>query len=51
MKKFHRVLNISMKKIDRVKKRFVEEGLEVALTGKKAIAFILKKLMVTLRPI
>ena len=28
-----RVLNISMKKIDRVKKRFVEEGLEVALKG------------------
>lgn len=31
-----RVLNISMKKIDRVKKRFVEEGLEVALIGRKA---------------
>jgi transposase len=30
-----RILNISMKKIDRVKKRFVEEGLEVALKGKK----------------
>ncbi len=30
-----RVLNISMKKIDRVKKRFVEEGFEVALSGKK----------------
>ena len=29
------VLNISMRKIDRVKKRFVEEGLEVALNGKK----------------
>ena len=27
-----RVLQISMKKIDRVKKRFVEKGLEVALT-------------------
>ncbi len=26
-----RVLNISMKKIDRVKKRFVEEGLDVAI--------------------
>ena len=26
-----RVLNISMKKIDRVKKRFVEEGMDVAL--------------------
>ena len=31
-----RVLNISMKKIDRVKKRFVEEGLEVALNGKES---------------
>ena len=30
-----RVLNISMRKIDRVKKRFVEEGLEVTLNGKK----------------
>jgi hypothetical protein len=27
------VLNISMRKIDRVKKRFVEDGLEVALMG------------------
>jgi hypothetical protein len=30
------VLRISMRKIDRVKKRFVEEGLETALTGHKA---------------
>ncbi len=29
------VLKISMRKIDRVKKRFVEEGLEVALNGRK----------------
>ncbi len=29
-----RVLNVSMKTIDRVKKRFVEEGFDVALTGK-----------------
>lgn len=29
------VLKISMKKIDRVKKRFVEEGLDVALSGHK----------------
>ena len=29
-----RVLNISMRKIDRVKERFVTEGLEVALTGR-----------------
>ena len=31
-----RVLNISMRKIDRVKKRFVEDGLDVALTGRKS---------------
>ncbi len=30
-----RVLYISMRKIDRVKKRFVEKGLEVALNGEK----------------
>lgn len=29
------ILNISMKKIDRVKKRFVEEGLSIALNGHK----------------
>jgi transposase len=29
------ILHISMKKIDRVKKRFVEEGLEIALNGHK----------------
>ena len=29
------VLRISMRKIDRVKRRFVEEGLESALTGRK----------------
>jgi hypothetical protein len=29
------ILRISMRKIDRVKKRFVEEGLETALTGRK----------------
>lgn len=29
------VLKISMRKIDRVKKRFVEEGFEVALNGRK----------------
>ena len=28
-----KILKISMKKIDRVKKRFVEEGIEIALTG------------------
>lgn len=31
-----KVLNISMRKIDRVKRRFVEEGLDVALNGKKS---------------
>ena len=31
-----KVLNISMKKIDRVKRRFVEEGFEVALGGHKS---------------
>lgn len=30
------VLGVSMKKIDRVKKRFVEEGLDVALNGHKS---------------
>jgi hypothetical protein len=29
------VLQVSMRKIDRVKKRFVEEGIEVALNGRK----------------
>jgi transposase len=29
------VLNISMHKIDRVKRKFVEEGLEIALAGHK----------------
>jgi len=31
-----RVLNVSMRKIDRVKKRFVEEGFEFALDKRKA---------------
>jgi len=38
-----RVLNISMRKIDRVKKRFVEEGLEVALDGKESDRIYSKK--------
>lgn len=38
-----RILNISMRKIDRVKKRFVEEGLEVALYGKKRDRIYTKK--------
>src|SRR5665647_2865879 len=38
-----RVLNISMKKIDRVKRRFVEESLEVALNGKESDRIYTKK--------
>ena len=38
-----RVLKISMKKIDRVKKRFVEEGLDVTLNGKKGSRIYKKK--------
>ncbi len=34
-KEIARVLNISMKKIDRVKKRFVEEGLDIVIKGRK----------------
>jgi len=30
-----RILRISMRKIDRVKKRFVEDGIDVALNGRK----------------
>ena len=38
-----RVLNISMKKIDRVKRRFVEEGFDVALNGKRRSRKYVKK--------
>lgn len=38
-----RVLNISMRKIDRLKKRFVVDGLEVALRGKKGSRVYAKK--------
>ena len=38
-----RVLNTSMRKIDRVKKRFVEEGLDVALNGRKGSRIYAKK--------
>ena len=38
-----RVLNISMKKIDRVKRRFVEESLEIALNGKESDRIYTKK--------
>ena len=37
------VLKISMRKIDRVKKRFIEDGLETALTGRKADRIYEKK--------
>jgi hypothetical protein len=38
-----RVLNTSMRKIDRVKKRFIEEGLDVALNGRKGSRIYEKK--------
>jgi len=37
------VLQVSMKKIDRVKKRFVEEGLDVALNGRKGERVYIRK--------
>lgn len=38
-----KVLNISMKKIDRVKKRFVEEGFDIALDKRRADRIYTKK--------
>ncbi|GMQ83217.1 MAG: hypothetical protein BMS9Abin05_2707 [Rhodothermia bacterium] len=38
-----RVLNVSMRKIDRVKKRFVEDGLDVTLNGTKGQRVYQKK--------
>ena len=38
-----KVLNTSMRKIDRVKKRFVTGGLDVALNGKKSVRVYEKK--------
>lgn len=38
-----RVLNISMRKIDRVKKRFVTEGIEAVLNKKKGSRIYVKK--------
>jgi len=38
-----RVLNISMRKIDRVKKRFVVDGLEICLNGRKGSRVYAKK--------
>ena len=37
------VLKVSMRKIDRIKKRFVEEGLEIALNGHKGSRVYQKK--------
>ena len=42
-KELAKVLNISMKKIERVKKRFVEEGLDIALNGRKGSRLYKKK--------
>jgi len=42
-KEIARVLQISMRKIDRVKKRFVEEGLEIALNGNRGQRVYQKK--------
>jgi len=38
-----KVLNVSMKKIDRVKKRFVEDGLDITLNGRKGSRIYVKK--------
>ena len=38
-----RVLHVSMRKIDRVKKRFVEDGLDIALNGRKGSRIYAKK--------
>ena len=42
-KEISKVLNISMKKIDRVKKRFVEDGLDITLNGRKGSRLYAKK--------
>jgi len=38
-----RVLKIGMRKIDRVKKRFIEDGLDITLDGKKGSRLYAKK--------
>lgn len=38
-----RILKIGMRKIDRIKKRFVEEGIEITLNGKKSNRVYSKK--------
>jgi transposase len=42
-KQIAKVLNISMKKIDRIKKRFVEDGLDITLNGRKGSRIYKKK--------
>jgi transposase len=42
-KEISKVLNISMKKIDRVKKRFIEDGLDITLNGRKGSRLYAKK--------
>jgi hypothetical protein len=42
-KEISKVLNVSMKKIDRVKKRFVEDSLDITLNGKKGSRIYAKK--------
>ena len=42
-KQIAKVLNISMKKIDRIKKRFVEDGLDITLHGRKGSRIYKKK--------
>ena len=46
-----RVLKIGMRKIDRVKKRFVEDGIEITLNGKKAAASTPRRQTETLKHI
>lgn len=46
-----RVLNISMKKLTVLRRDLLKKVLKLPLTGKKASAFIIKKLMVILKPI
>ena len=42
-KEIAKVLNVSMKKIDRVKKRFVVDGLDITLNGRKRSRIYVKK--------
>ena len=42
-KEIAKVLNISMIKFDRVKKRFIEDGLDITLNGKKGSRIYAKK--------